>query len=446
MMAFTHKRWWFTLGMLLLILPLGACARSEAASRTRVVFWHEMTGPGQEQLKQFAKEFNASQSKYRVEPQFEGNYNEAVQKILHTHGTSASPAVFQSMDVSTSQLYHAKVATPMQHFIDADHYDINKISPVARAFYSQKDSQISMPFNTSQPVLYYNASLLKRLGIKAPPVDPSYSDITRVAKAISAKSHGKVKGLTVEEYGWLFEQFMANSNEHLANHEDGRTGIPTKVHLNTPGTQAAMKWVRENIKAGDFIDYGAGSQAESNEIAAFLAGKLGIFTQSSAYISQLLAGTKDELGITYYPHQDGKPRNGVAVGGASLWISNDKPKAVQQGAWKFVKYVMTAKAQAQWQAATGYLALNKDSQTQPILQKLYKQHPSAQVPSQQLATIKANTANSGVFMEGVIQERNLAQTAMAQIYNGTDINKALAVAEKGLNDSVANTNRANHYK
>ena len=49
-------------------------------------------------------------------------------------------------------------------------------------------------------------------------------------------------------------------------------------------------------------------------------------------------------------------------------------------------------------------------------------------------------------MEGVIQERNLAQTAMAQIYNGTDINKALAVAEKGLNDSVANTNRANHYK
>lgn len=445
-MTFTHKRWWLGLALLLLILPLAACTNSQASSRTKVVFWHEMTGPGQEQLKKFADEFNASQSKYRVEPQFEGNYNEAVQKILHTHGTSASPAVFQSMDVSTSQLYHAKVATPMQKFIDADHFDVNEISPVARAFYSQGGNQISMPFNTSQPVLYYNASLLKRLGIKAPPADPSYSDITKVAKAISAKSHGKVKGLTVEEYGWLFEQFMANSGEHLANNEDGRKGIPTKVHLNTSGSHAAMEWVRENIKSGDFIDYGAGSQAESNEIAAFLAGKLGIFIQSSAYISQLLAGTKDQLGITYYPHQDGKPANGVSIGGASLWISNDKPKDVQQGAWEFVKFVMSAKAQAQWQAATGYLALNKASQQEPILQKLYKKYPAAQVPSQQLASIKANTANSGVFMEGVIQERTLTQTAMAQIYNGADIEKSLATAEQSLNQSVANTNRANNYK
>ncbi|MTV82586.1 extracellular solute-binding protein [Secundilactobacillus folii] len=445
-MKIRYQRWWLGLALLLIVLPLGACARTQAASRTQIVFWHEMTGPGQDQLKQFAKEFNASQDKYQVVPQYEGSYNEAVQKILHTHGTSASPAVFQSMDVSTSQLYHAHVATPMQKFIDKDNFDVNQISPVARAFYSQGGKQISMPFNTSQPVLYYNASVLKRLGIKAPPVDPSYSDITRVAKAISTKSHGKIKGLTVEEYGWLFEQFMANSDEHLANHEDGRTGIPTKVHLNTPGTQEAMKWVKSNIKSGDFIDYGAGGQAESNEIAAFLAGKLGIFIQSSAYISQLLAGTKDQLGITYYPHRNGKPANGVAIGGASLWIGNDKPKDVQQGAWKFVQFVMSAKAQAQWQAATGYLALNKDSQAQPILQKLYQKYPAAQVPSQQLARIKANTANSGVFMEGVIQERNLTQTAMAQIYNGTPIDKALAIAEKGLNDAVANTNRANHYK
>lgn len=440
------KRLW-VLGALLtlLIIPLNACTTSHAASKTRVVFWHEMTGPAQDQLNQYVKAFNASQSKYEVVPEFEGNYNEAVQKILHTHGTDASPAVFQSMDVSTSQLYHAKVATPVQQFIDEDHYDVSQISPVARAFYSQGGRQISMPFNTSQPVLYYNASLLKRLGIKSPPVNPSYSDITRVAKAISQKSHGKVKGLTVEAYGWLFEQFLANGDTTMANHDNGRTGFPTSVNLTSKTSRDAMAWVRDNIKAGDFIDFGAGSQAESNEIAAFLAGKLGIFIQSSAYISQLLAGTKDQLGITYYPHADGQTGNGVSIGGASLWISNSQPKSVQRGAWAFIKSVMTPKAQAQWQKATGYLALNRNSQKEPVLKALYAKYPAAQVPSQQLARAKANRANSGIFMEGLIQERAYTQTAMSQIYNGGDIDKALKTAQLSMNQFLANTNRANRY-
>ena len=68
---------------------------AKADSRIKIVFWHEMTGPGQIQLNKFVKEFNDSQSKYVVVPQFEGNYNEAVQKILNTHGTDASPALFQ---------------------------------------------------------------------------------------------------------------------------------------------------------------------------------------------------------------------------------------------------------------------------------------------------------------------------------------------------------------
>lgn len=440
------RLWCWLSGLLLIVtLTFGLGTTAYGAGRTKIVFWHEMTGPAQAQLMTDAKAFNASQSKYEVVPEFEGSYNEAVQKILHTHGTSASPALFQSMDVSTAQLYHANVATPVQKFIDADHYDVNQISSVARAFYSQNGKQISMPFNTSQPVLYYNASLLKRLGIKAPPVNPTYSDITRVAKAITAKSNGKVKGLTVEVYGWLFEQFMANGNTVLANQNNGRSGYPTAVDFTSTATQKAMAWIRENIQAKDFIDFGAGSQAESNEIAAFLAGKLGMFVQSSAYISQLLAGTKDQLGITYYPHADGTKANGVSIGGASLWIANSQPKNVQQGAWQFIKYVMTPQAQAAWQKATGYLALNQQSQHQAILKQLYAKQPVAKVPSEQLAAATANPANSGIFMEGLLQERTLTQTAMATIYNGGNITSALKTAETSMNQYLANNNRANQY-
>ncbi|KLA44589.1 glycerol-3-phosphate binding protein [Ligilactobacillus ruminis DSM 20403 = NBRC 102161] len=112
-------------------------ANVSASERTKIVFWHEMTGPAQVELKRLVNEFNKHQDKYEVEAEFEGDYNEAVQKILNTHGTDASPAVFQAMDISSAQMYYSKHTTPVQKFIDEDGYDVSQISSVARAFYSK---------------------------------------------------------------------------------------------------------------------------------------------------------------------------------------------------------------------------------------------------------------------------------------------------------------------
>ncbi|KRL05706.1 ABC transporter substrate-binding protein [Liquorilactobacillus oeni] len=428
---------------IVLLTTLTGCSSAKADSKIQITFWHEMTGPAQVQLEKFVNEFNKSQNKYTVVPQFEGNYNEAVQKILNTHGTSASPAVFQSMDISTSQIYNSGYTTPVQKFINADNYNVNKISAVARAFYSKNGQQLSMPFNTSQPVLYYNASLLKKYDITPPPVDPSYSDISRVAQQLYARSDKKVKGLSVEIYGWLFEQFLANSGESLANNDDGHSGTPTAVNFSGTTAMTTMKWIQENIKSGAFMNYGSGSNAPTNEMAGFLSGKLGMFLQSSADISQLTAGTEDKLGITYYPHPDGQKSNGVSIGGASLWISNDKSRKVQRGSWEFIKYLMRSQNQAAWQAATGYLALNKDSQKEAVLQKLYQKNPAARIPSQQLARTVPNNTNSGIFMQGLIQERTLTQTAMEQIYDGKNIKSSLQDAEKQMNSYVKSLNQAN---
>jgi sn-glycerol 3-phosphate transport system substrate-binding protein len=439
-----------TFGIAAAILTIGSFSATQVKAtttgRTKVVFWNEMTGPAQIQLNKFVKEFNQSQNKYQVVSQFEGNYNEAVQKILNTHGTDASPAVFQSMDVSTSQIYHSGYTTPVQKFINQDHYNVSKISSVARAFYSQKGQLLSMPFNTSQPVLYYNATLLKKYHITPPPTDPSYSDITRVATQLYQRSKHQVKGLSIEIYGWFFEQFLANAGESMANQADGHNGTPTEVNFTSSGAIKTMKWIQENIKSGALMNFGSGSSASANEMAAFLSGKLGMFLQSSASLSQLTVGDKDKLGVTYYPHPDGQKANGVAIGGASLWISNDKSSTVQRGSWEFIKFLMKAKNQAQWQVATGYLALNKDSQQEKTLQKLYQKVPAAKVPGEQLRKTKPNKTNSGVFLQGLIQERTLTQTAMDQIYNGSNIKTSLQEAEKAMNSYLKSNNLANGVK
>ncbi|WP_338216240.1 ABC transporter substrate-binding protein [Companilactobacillus muriivasis] len=414
-------------------------------NRTQVVFWHEMGGPSEQALYKVVDGFNKSQNKYKVVPKYQGSYDEAIQKILQTHNTSTSPAVFQAFDISTAQMLHSGYTTPVQNFIDEDNYDVSKISAVARAFYANGGKQQAMPFNTSQPVLYFNASLLEKYGITPPPVSPSYSDITRVAKELYEKSGHKVKGMTVQVYGWFLEQALANANRQLANRDDGHTGNPTKVNINNPDTVEFLNWIKENIKSGDFIDYGSGASAGANQTAGFLSDKVGIFIQSSASIGQLSKNNKNKLGITYFPHPDGKKANGVSIGGAALWISNDKPKDVQRGAFEFIKYTLKPEVQAQWQKSTGYLALNKDSQNTSILKDLYAKSPESKVPGEQLANAKANFSNSGILMEGMQLTRQLEEVAMETVYNGGDIKTALNVADKNINDNLTTLNKANGF-
>ncbi|GLB47597.1 hypothetical protein WR164_15760 [Philodulcilactobacillus myokoensis] len=168
-----------------------------------------------------------------------------------------------------------------------------------------------------------------------------------------------------------------------------------------------------------------------------------MFLESSAYISQLIAGTKDKLGITYYPHADGQKANGVAIGGASLWIEKNQPKNVQEGAWQFIKYLSNAENQAKWQKATGYMAINKNSNRTSTLKNLYKKQPEAQVPTEQLKRTIPNYSNSGLFFEGVLKERILSQTAMQQIKDDSNINSSLKTAEDSMNDYITQNNKAN---
>lgn len=441
------KRYWQVVGLAVIVIlgfSVFGYARTQvhaASGRTKIVFWHEMKGPGQKQLNSFITAFNKSQTKYEVVPQFQGSYNAVIQKIMNTHGTTASPAVFQSMDISSSQMYHSGYTVPVQKFIDRDNYDISQISSVARGVATRNNKLLAMPFNTSQTTLFYNAGLLKKYGIKPLPVSPSYSDISRVSSQLYQKSNHKIKGMSVEAYSWLFEQFLSNANEKFANHHDGHVGIADKVKFTGPVAIESMKWLQGRVKAGDFMNYGN----SKNEMAAFLSGKLGLFMQTSADTSLLIKGLGKDLGVTYYPHPDGVKPNGISVGGASMWIANDKSATVQEGAWQFIKFLVSAQTQAKWEKATGYLAINNKATQEPVLKQLYAKYPMTKIPGDQLKSAKANYTNSGIFVDGVVAARALIENAMQQIYAGKDVKQSLQTAENSYNKVLKSTNRANGH-
>ena len=115
--------------------------------------------------RKLANDFNASQDKCYVEPIYQGSYDDSLNKLKAGLQTKDMPAVVQLFDIGTRLMVDLKVATPVQDFIDKEKYDVSDLEPNVLAYYTVDGKQWSMPFNTSNPMLYYNKDMFKAAGL-----------------------------------------------------------------------------------------------------------------------------------------------------------------------------------------------------------------------------------------------------------------------------------------
>lgn len=447
-MKTTYKKMIAIVAALIVILGLGFFfthqqhteAADNGTGRTTITFWHSMNGPNEQVLENLVNQFNKSQTKYTIKPIYVGSYELSIMKYANTVGSNVSPDLVQSDQANQSMMIGLNATVPVQKFVDRDHYDLSQLYPGVTAAYKINGKLASMPFNSSSSVMYYNESLFKKYGVADLPLSPTYSDVTKAAVALTKKSKGAVKGMTMQIYGWLPEEMVANQNSLVVNHDNVRKAMATAATLNSPEMQKSMTWLQDVIKQNAFENFGTGSAAANNQSAAFLAQKVGIFMQSSAMLGQLQKNAKFKYGVTFTPHPDGTKANGVAIGGASLWITKNKPAAVQEGAWQFMKFLMTPQSQATWQLGTGYFAVNQKANQIQTLAAAIKKNPALAVPIKQLNQGNINAATAGAFFSNIQEERQNVELAMQQIYSGADVKKALNEAETDTNTAIQKTN------
>ena len=95
-----------------------------------------------------------------------------------------------------------------------------------------------MPFNISNPVLFYNKKMFAAAGLdpEKPPV--SLDELRADSEAI-VYSGAATYGLALDSGfdcggGWYIEQWFAKAGEFYADNENGRTARATKVLYNNP--------------------------------------------------------------------------------------------------------------------------------------------------------------------------------------------------------------------
>ncbi len=188
-----------------------------------------------------------------------------------------------------------------------------------------------------------------------------------------------------------------------------------------------------------FANYGTNGD---DMVAGFIAEDVAMFLQSSASARDVIDNAPFEVGIGFLPHPEDKDREGVVIGGASLWMMDGKPEEEQNAAWEFMKYLQTPEVQAKWHVNTGYFAINPEAYEEQVVKDAYQEMPQLQVTVDQLQATKSSYATQGAIMDMIPEARRITETALETVYNGGDVNETYQTAVDQLNQAIEQANAA----
>jgi sn-glycerol 3-phosphate transport system substrate-binding protein len=410
------------------------------AATTVLQFWHSMGGQKGKLLQEIVQEFNSlpeNKDKAQVIVQFVGSYEEGLNKLRTALIGGRGPHVVQITDIGQRVMIDSHAVTPLQDFIDKDpEFPLNQILPPIRHYYELNKRLYSLPFATSNPIIYYNEDAFKKAGVLKPPA--TFKELEEVSRKLTdAQTH--VQGLTLPLNSWFFEEFLARQGANLVNPGNGRVDRANQAnYTSSEGVEFVSLWARM-VRDGTLANVGRGwDPAEQN----FIAGRAAMLITSTSDIFEVIKEAPFKLGLAPIPARALTDKGGTIIGGNSLWILNNKPIAEQQAAYRFIKFMASPSTQEKWHTHTGYFPIRADVIDSLKNRGFYDKFPVAWTAIEQMRASPDMDATRGALMGVFPEAREHIATAIEEVLAGrTDVLTALRKAKAKTDFSLMRYNR-----
>lgn len=427
-----------TLG-LAAILAASTTLMSTSASFavTEISWWHAMTGANNEVVETLAKEFNESQSDYKVVPVFKGTYPETLNAGIAAFRAKQAPDIMQVFDAGTGVMMAAEQAIkPVAEVLEegGQTFDKSKYLAGIVAYYSKPDgTMLSFPYNSSSPILYYNKDVFKKAGIDENAAPKTWADVWAAAKKIK-ESGAAACGFTSTWLTWIqTENFAAWNNQQWGTNENGIKSLAVELKINSPVFVKHFQEIADLAKDGTFKYGGRTSEAKN----LFLSGECGMMTESSGGLGDVVkSGMNYGTGqLPYEADVQGAPQNTIP-GGASLWVFGGKDEAKYKGIAAFFEFLSQTPIQARLHQVSGYLPVTMAAYEETKKSGFYEKNPGREIPIQQMMG-KAPTENSkGVRLANLPQVRDILNEEYEKMLAGQQ------TAQQALDNAVQRGNAA----
>jgi sn-glycerol 3-phosphate transport system substrate-binding protein len=439
-MAHRNKR------LVSIVVALALAGVTTAAQAvTEIQWWHSMTGKLNDKVGEIAEKFNASQKDYKVTPIYKGQYDESMTAAIAAYRAGNAPQIVQVFEVGTATMMAAKGAVkPVYQLMNEAHekFDPKGFLGAVYGYYSDTNGNlISMPFNSSTQVLYINDDAFKKAGLD--PANPPKTWPEVGAAAEKLKASGAACGFTTGWQSWVqLESFSAWHNVPFGTLQNGFGGLNTRLEFNGPVQVKHIQNLADWAKKGWFTYKGR----KDEPLAAFTSGECAMITTSSGSYANIKANAKFPWRVAtlpYYPDVKGAPQNTI-IGGATLWVLNQKDPAVYKGIAKFFTFLSSPEVQADWHQSTGYVPITLAAYDLTKKQGFYEKNPGTDIAIKELNN-KPPTANSkGVRFGNFVQIRNIIDEELEAVWSGQkNAKQALDEAVKRGNEQLDRFQKAN---
>lgn len=142
-----------------------ASGGASADGKVEITFWHAMGGVNGEATEAVVKAFNESQDQIVVKSEYQGTYDDMITKLKATMQSGGMPDVCQMYDIGTKFMTDSGYAIPVEDMFATTGFDPSCVMDIITSYYTVDGKQMSMPFNVSTPMLYYNKDVFEAAGL-----------------------------------------------------------------------------------------------------------------------------------------------------------------------------------------------------------------------------------------------------------------------------------------
>ncbi|WP_370251315.1 sn-glycerol-3-phosphate ABC transporter substrate-binding protein UgpB [Nioella sp.] len=388
-----------------------------AAAQTEIHWWHAMGGANGERIDRMAAEFNAMQSDYVIVPTYKGNYTETMTAAIAAFRAGEQPHLVQVFEVGTATMMAAEGAIyPIEQLMEdaGEPFDGSAYLPAVVSYYQTPEGELlSMPFNSSTPVLWYNADALAAAGVDVP---TTWDEMETAARALV--DSGMECGFSFGWQSWVMvENYSAWHNLQMGTQENGFAGFDTEFTFNNEAVINRLQAIADMQEDNLFV-YG-GRRGDS--LPMFTNGECGMWMNSSAYYGSIVSQAEFEFGQTMLPLDTDvadAPQNSI-IGGATLWALRGHDAAEYEGLAQFLTYLSSPEVQAWWHQETGYVPITTAAAELSASQGFYEANPGTDTAGQQLSLNAPTPKSRGIRFGNFVQVRDVINEEMEALWAGT---------------------------
>jgi sn-glycerol 3-phosphate transport system substrate-binding protein len=394
-------------------------APAAAMAQTEIHFWHAFTGRLGELVKGQVADFNASQSDYVVVESHKGNYSETLNAGIASFRAGEQPHILMVFEVGTATMMAAGGAIKPVYEVMAESgakFDPDAYIGAVKGYYTTTEGEmLSLPFNSSTPVLWVNRDAMSAAGVDPDTDMSTWEQVDDVLGKL--KAGGEDCPLVTAWQSWIhLENFSAYHNVPFASKDNGFAGLDTELMLNGKPQVAHLSKMAEWAKDGKFIYTGRRNEGGAN----FRSGECALFTESSAGYAGISAEAKFDFEVRPLPYWKAlanAPQNTI-IGGASLWVMSGHDGAEYKGAGEFLSFLSSSDVQAAWHQNTGYLPITAEAGEATRASGFYDKNPGTDIAVIQM-TANQPTANSkGLRLGSFDQIRGIIDEELEAIWSG----------------------------